>query len=302
MPPTVSGGGLLSKLMRLVSDRVKSVTDQATDQLVTTPADQQALLEHKRRNDAVRLREFDTLRQMRNRARANEGGWTGEAVAVGDQSSLKSSFFSSSVLLPLEDRASTIQKINEIEAQMSRQWEVPSSSLGAGSMDPFADSRQIQPLQHPKPSTSKQPRLVGQMEGAQPLWVAPLFLDASAVVDLQRALSSAPFPWVLDWSAFGVLDIPAARGLLLLFSGWAEQDVQLHFLGADVLCERLEVHTPASRCDVEPFWWTVRLAALRAMNLQDAFEQVARDFFETYGLPAPGWKPPRCICRSFGLL
>jgi hypothetical protein len=250
----------------------------------------------------VRLREFDMLRQIRNRARAHEGGWTGEVVTEGDQSGLKPSFFSSSVLLPLEDRASTIQKINEIEAQMSRQWEVPSSTLGAESMDPFANSRQIEALQHPQPSFSKQPSPIGQTEGAQPLWVAPPFLDATAVVELQRALSSAPFPWVLDWSAFDVLDAPAARGLLLLFSGWSEQDVQLHFLGADVLCERLEVHTPASRCDIEPFWWTVRLAALRAMNLQDAFEQVARDFFETYGLPAPSWKPPRCMCRPFRLL
>ena len=70
-----------------------------------------AMIERKRRNDFVRKREFDMLRKLRRN----------EAVAGVDLTA-RPSFFQSSMPSRPDDRASTLKKIDEIEAQMSQQW------------------------------------------------------------------------------------------------------------------------------------------------------------------------------------
>ncbi|MBL0422224.1 STAS domain-containing protein [Ramlibacter sp. AW1] len=69
------------------------------------------MIERKRRNDFVRRREFDVLRKLRRN----------EAV-VGHDAAARPSFFHSSMPSRPDDRASTLKKIDEIEAQMSQQW------------------------------------------------------------------------------------------------------------------------------------------------------------------------------------
>ncbi len=71
------------------------------------------MIERKRRNDFVRKREFDMLRKLRRRE-AN-GGVMSDAAA-------RPSFFQSSMPSSPDDRAMTLKKIDEIEAQMSMQW------------------------------------------------------------------------------------------------------------------------------------------------------------------------------------
>jgi hypothetical protein len=68
------------------------------------------MIERKRRNDFVRKREFDMLRKMRA-ARC----WRARTRA-------RPSFFQSSMPSKPDDRATTLKKIDEIEAQMSMQW------------------------------------------------------------------------------------------------------------------------------------------------------------------------------------
>ena len=70
------------------------------------------MIERKRRNDFVRKREFDMLRKLRRR----------EAVVGGPDGSGRPSFFQSSLPSKPDDRAMTLKKIDEIEAQMSMQW------------------------------------------------------------------------------------------------------------------------------------------------------------------------------------
>ena len=70
----------------------------------------QAMIERKRQNDFVRRREFDQLRKLRNRDPA------ASAAAA------RQSFFQNSQPTDLDGRAVTLKKIDEIEAQMSRQW------------------------------------------------------------------------------------------------------------------------------------------------------------------------------------
>ena len=69
------------------------------------------MIERKRRNDFVRKREFDMLRKVRSR----------EGTTEAEQGQ-RPSFFHSSLPSNPEDRATTLKKIDEIEAQMSMQW------------------------------------------------------------------------------------------------------------------------------------------------------------------------------------
>lgn len=112
-----SPGGLFSKVVRFVRNPTVNWTD-----LDTIEADRESqyskqvlkeVLERKRRNDFVRKREFDHLRKIRQR-----DALVGHRV---EDPAARPSFFQSSLTLP-DDRAGTIKKIDEIEAQMSMQW------------------------------------------------------------------------------------------------------------------------------------------------------------------------------------
>ncbi|MGP1629542.1 MAG: hypothetical protein ACTS5V_06360, partial [Giesbergeria sp.] len=109
--------GLLSKVVRFVRNPTVNWTD--LDSIETDRESQYSkqmlkeLIERKRRNDFVRRREFDQLRKLRQRD-VLSGQRTEDPAA-------RPSFFQSS-LMSAHDRAGTIKKIDEIEAQMSMQW------------------------------------------------------------------------------------------------------------------------------------------------------------------------------------
>jgi ABC-type transporter Mla MlaB component len=113
--------GLLSKVAMFVRNPTKDWSE--LDQPVDSEAngyDKQALkamIERKRQNDFVRKREFDQLRKLRDRD-------PGAIASLARQS-----FFQNSLPSDLGGRAVTLKKIDEIEAQMSRQWW---KSKGAG--------------------------------------------------------------------------------------------------------------------------------------------------------------------------
>jgi ABC-type transporter Mla MlaB component len=108
--------GIFSKMVKFVrnpatnwgeldqkeSDRESSYSKQLLKEMI----------ERKRRNDFVRKREFDMLRKLRRR----------EAVVGSPDGSGRPSFFQSSLPSKPDDRAMTLKKIDEIEAQMSMQW------------------------------------------------------------------------------------------------------------------------------------------------------------------------------------
>ncbi len=122
--------GLLSKVVRFVrnpatnwselegkeSDREEALSKQMLKEMI----------ERKRRNDFVRKREFDMLRKMRKR----------EAM-TGQDPGARPSFFQSSMPSKPDDRAVTLKKIDEIEAQMSMQWwKTKHGSAAAGASEP----------------------------------------------------------------------------------------------------------------------------------------------------------------------
>ena len=112
--------GLLSKMVKFVRNPATNWSNLDAAQTDREDALSKQLLkemiERKRRNDFVRKREFDMLRKLRKRE-AMGGVGVAQDPAVS-----RPSFFQSSLPSSPDDRAQTIKKIDDIEAQMSMQW------------------------------------------------------------------------------------------------------------------------------------------------------------------------------------
>ncbi|TXH89901.1 MAG: STAS domain-containing protein [Rhodoferax sp.] len=105
---------LLSKVALFVRNPTKdwSELDNA-DSTLHSGYDRGALkaaIERKRQNDFVRKREFDQLRKLR------------KSAANGEVAQVRPSAFQTSTVTDPDARALTLKKIDEIEAQMSKQW------------------------------------------------------------------------------------------------------------------------------------------------------------------------------------
>ena len=112
--PKDESSGLFSKVVKFVRNSGSGWSENESDSEQESSYSKQMLkemIERKRRNDFVRKREFDMLRKMRR----------SEVMAGGDPAA-RPSFFQSSMPSKPDDRASTLKKIDEIEAQMSMQW------------------------------------------------------------------------------------------------------------------------------------------------------------------------------------
>jgi ABC-type transporter Mla MlaB component len=138
-------GGLLSRVVRFVRSPGSGFNEGDTDTDRESSYSKQMLkemIERKRRNDFVRKREFDMLRKMRR-----------SEVLAGSDPGLRPSFFQSSMPSKPDDRATTLKKIDEIEAQMSMQWW--KTKHGGQSQQPgssgFAVSSQIPPVEGMRP-------------------------------------------------------------------------------------------------------------------------------------------------------
>lgn len=136
--------GLLSKVVRFVTNPTTNWGDlDQGEEDRDSHYNKQALkemIERKRRNDFVRRREFDQLRKLRKR----------EAMNPPEDAQARPSFFQSSLASRSDDRAGTLKKIDEIEAQMSMQWwrskqgQPPpgtSAALAAAHKNAFAPTR-----------------------------------------------------------------------------------------------------------------------------------------------------------------
>src|SRR4051812_25377635 len=110
-----SAPGLLSKVVKFVKNPTTNWADldaQESDRESSYSKQMlKEMIERKRRNDFVRKREFDMLRKMRR-----------SEVMAGQDPAARPSFFQSSMPSKPDDRATTLKKIDEIEAQMSMQW------------------------------------------------------------------------------------------------------------------------------------------------------------------------------------
>ena len=159
---------------------------------------------------------------------------------------------------------------------------------------------------HSAPAWFSTPELLGRTAPAplaQPatsghsrktIWECPKELDFAAMQTLIATLSRASAPWHLHWNRLDAITPEAAQALAELFAQWCAQPVKLHFGGADVLEKILRYCTPSGDKRVDPFWWQLRLDALRIMRLQDEFELAALDYCVIYEVSPPPWVDARC--------
>lgn len=192
-----SSGGFLSKVVKFVRHPTTSWSDldtrQADRESEYSKAALKEMIERKRRNDFVRKREFGMLRKIRSR----------EGTGV-EGPGMRPSFFQSSLPSKPDDRAETLKKIDEIEAQMSMQWwktkgpdslVSTGSGLNTGAHAPGGKTRES-PLTPQVPDTSGRQRKA-QYDETEP---GPLPNPAAAA-------AAAPVPQSLE---VPTLNIPAS--------------------------------------------------------------------------------------------
>ncbi len=184
MPKQVTTSGLLAKVVKFVRNPATSWSEldkKATDRDEALSKQLlKEMIERKRSNDFVRTREFDMLRKMRKRD-----------AMLGQDSSAGPSFFHSSLPSTPDDRANTLKKIDEIEAQMSMQWwKSKHGSSNTNSIHssgyPLSVNPAITqpPLGTPPPSTQALP--VGYEINE------PVSLQARAELEVKKAAAAPP--------------------------------------------------------------------------------------------------------------
>ena len=126
------------------------------------------------------------------------------------------------------------------------------------------------------------------------IWCSPAELNAHALEELRDAMASHPTPWHLDWSRLVRIAEDAVPLLTGLFGSLCDEAVALRFSGARQLVDTLRAMMPSGDQSVNPDWWTMRLNALRTMQLLDDFELAALDYCVTYEVSPPAWQEARC--------
>lgn len=129
-------------------------------------------------------------------------------------------------------------------------------------------------------------------------WICPSVMGLQTVAALKAALTKAPMPWRLDWHNLKTIEESAAEPLLGVFSAWADQTVELRFIGDAVLQSVLQRATVSGDRNVAHAWWLLRLAALRVTHRPDDFELTALDFCVTFELSPPAWDSARCRYKA----
>jgi anti-anti-sigma regulatory factor len=154
--------GLLSKVVKFVKNPTTNWADlDAQESDRESQYSKQMLkemIERKRRNDFVRKREFDMLRKMRR-----------SEVMAGQDPAARPSFFQSSMPSKPDDRATTLKKIDEIEAQMSMQWWKTKhgdnsqrlNTTGSFQVSSHVPPDSVQPPQQPQPQRAVPPPASG---------------------------------------------------------------------------------------------------------------------------------------------
>lgn len=306
-----AAGGLLSKMVRFVRNPTVN-----WNELDTIDADRESqyskqvlkeMIERKRRNDFVRRREFDQLRKLRQRSPVVSQ----RTEDVG----ARPSFFQSSLTSPVE-RAVTIKKIDEIEAQMSMQWwkNKPHSADSAASTPSVVPAPSAPGASSPLPfamptgnaaatnfAATAPLSLSMQMQAAAP---APaLFADDSMSVSrfgAMRGLSLAqPSGSAFEAYRGGAAPVPApaAPEMAEMEEFVHEPDLEeaaIRFANGDhagaeagllgVLAQHAQ-DPPEQQLEI----WMTLFDLYRATGQQDRFDTLALDFAGRFSRSAPLW-------------
>ena len=319
MSKDTSPAGLFSKVVQFVRHPATSWGDLDTVSEQRDNYSKQALkemIERKRRNDFVRKREFDMLRKLRAKSGSSDVGQRG-----------RPSFFQSSYSSRPDDRAGTLKKIDEIEAQMSMQWwktkqrdssghtvqntqaqasrlpppETLSTTQAYGTTIPLHEAEAgapTVPMTHP-------PRTAEPLEAAKLPPNAPVFAPKTQPSTLRSAslgLGSDAGPTKppglserREDSGFSVSNFSASKFYAMDVAELAMdpeiEEAAIRFASGDQAATEQGLLDVLSRKGVggTEDEWLALLDLYRATGKADAFETRALDFANRFSRSAPQW-------------
>lgn len=291
--------GLLSKMAKFVRNPTRDWSDLDKPEPVQESGySKQALkemIERKRQNDFVRRREFDYLRKLRR-----------NGISVGSDLAGRPSFFQNSTTSSnLDERATTLKKIDEIEAHMSKQWwrgkqgETDVQGLASPEVDP----------DH---------RVLGEDVSLGEPVTQPAEKDAD--VELGHSSDYESTRMGLDSSDERGLDAELAQSMFAKNTGGRINDEVIsefsasklfsHELGAGLADPELEeaairfangddagaeagllaaLHADDVNLDFAVGWAAALFDLYRATGQQARFDSVAIDYAQRFGRSAPAW-------------
>ncbi len=277
--------GLLSKVARFVLnptvdwvDLDKPVQARAAD---NSKQALKQMIERKHYNDAVRKREFDKLRRLR----LNPMTPVAAAAAVAATSAFQDSWGYS----VFDERANTLKKIDEIEAQMSKQWWKGQTVSGTSSVGKTASvARNMSDLDSAF-ATTMPSDLVDDEAGV------PTKIGAGAEIDdlLQTPAENDVFNTAQTFSGAFSIQPPGAPEADRHATDATLEEAAIRFANSDdggaeaVLLAALQANTSASA--VTKTWAFALLDIYRATDQQANFERMAADYAKRFGVLASGW-------------
>ncbi len=288
-------GGLLSKVVRFVRNPTVNWTelDSIQDDRESQYSKQmlKEMIERKRRNDFVRRREFDQLRKLRQRE-VLQGHRVEDAAG-------RPSFFQSSMASP-DERAVTLKKIDEIEAQMSQQWWKSKQSADAPTQPGVmpSSSTETSDSAHARAYAPTAPgSLPGPLENKAP--VKPLFADDSMAIGkfggTDATMRAGPQPVEASFSPAISMAAPAPVFEPEEFVHEPDlEEAAIRFANGDHagaesgLLEVLAQHQqdePEQQLEI----WMTLFDLYRAIGQHDRFDTLAIDFAARFSRSAPIW-------------
>jgi ABC-type transporter Mla MlaB component len=303
--------GLLSKMVKFVRNPATSWSDLDSAQTDRDEAMSKQLLkemiERKRQNDFVRKREFEMLRKMRKRE---------AIVGIGHDEGGRPSFFQSSLPSRPDDRASTIKKIDEIEAQMSMQWwktkNNQSTDAGAPAAPRVQGRGQVtqSPLEDGELPAAYRPTVPAGLQSSAAQVARPMPAQARFPIEataLSMALAAsgsggvparAPekgnLPGGRDSgpSTFSPSKISAVEAEEIVAHDAELEEAAIRFANGDdqgAEAGLLEILAPGAARAGHVETWLTLFDLYRATGEQDKFEAAALHFVERFERSAPQW-------------
>ena len=268
-----SSGGLFSKVVRFVRhpttewSRLDQPPPGAKDLSGRALKD---MAMRKKRNDFVRQREFDLLRKLRNKEVVDVSGNAGQP-----------SFFQSSFSSNSDERAQTLKKIDEIEAQMSMQWWKAKENDSSGAVAPPRPGKRDAVLARRDDRMAYDdslPAALASMDSV-PLPGAPVMLGALAgSYDGSTAGFSTSKLFAVEVAE--LVHDPELEEAAIRFANGDDAGAEAALL--DALAPGGTRHGHADT-------WLALFDFYRATGRQAPFESAAIDFARNFGLSAPQW-------------
>lgn len=303
-----NNNGLLARMVKLIrrpaQDALESVVSVMGRESEFNKLALKERIERKRQDDAIRRREFNHLRKLRN-----DGPLTGRYVAG------KRVEFQNSVGFNPQERALTVKKIDAIEAQLSRHWfelkqsesaslesKLPRASAGPKHAipkltDPVRATAHV-PLQAPPSRAQSAPLHSADVESTQMDLIAPADLGTAKAPSQQVPPQVAAFrnsrhssfeAGISGFSNSKLMSVELGQGL----GDPGLQEAAIRFADGDeegaegVLLAMLQADTEQS--DAAAGCAAALFDLYRATGQQASFDVVAMDFAQRFGRSPPEW-------------